>query len=119
MQRIGDLNASRTRQVAIEVELLLQLRELFVSEIGSARVIRRRRQAAAAQAAWAGTSHGCSCATIDGQAYAQSEAHTGCCTRSRWIIGQQQRILDGGQDSSRAAAHVQVTIQLIVVHVGR
>lgn len=107
------------------MELLLQLRQLFVGEIGASRVICGRRQAAAAQAARDGTayrSHRSRTACIHAQTHAsQSQAHTGSAgiAGRRWIIGQQQGILYGGWQDSPVAAHIQMTIQLIVVHVGR
>ena len=41
-ERGGDLDAARPRQVAVEVELFLELRELLVGEVGAAEVRRGR-----------------------------------------------------------------------------
>jgi len=40
-ERRGDLDAARARQVAVEMELLLQLGQLLVREVGPAEVRRR------------------------------------------------------------------------------
>ena len=40
-KRRGDLHATGSRQVAVEVELLLELGQLFVGEVGPAKVRRR------------------------------------------------------------------------------
>jgi len=45
-ERGGDLDAARARQVAVEVELLLQLGQLLVGEVRSAEVRRRLQRLA-------------------------------------------------------------------------
>lgn len=47
LQRVGNFNTSRARQVAIEMELLLQFGQLFVSEIGASGIVGRTDAATA------------------------------------------------------------------------